>query len=482
VVSRLVWDIRTVSDLGTQPLPFGWTCATLEELAAPERHPITDGPFGSNLKPEHYTPSGPRVIRLQNIGDGIFVDAEAHISQAHFETLAKHQVEADDIVIAALGETLPRSCVIPASVGPAIVKADCIRFRPDSRLALPKYLNFMINAEQTRRWATTIIHGVGRPRMNLQEIKSITLPLPPLNEQHRIVAAIETQFTRLDAAVAALERSRANLKRYRAAVLKAACEGRLVPTEAELARTEGRGYESADGWLRRTLDQRRQEWELAGRTRNGRYSEPALPPGVGGAGLPEGWAWASVEQLNSPNRPCAYGVLQPGPDVDNGIPFVRVGDVDEGRIDLTNLKRIAPVVAAQYPRTRLAGGEVLITLVGTIGRTAVVPQALAGANTARAVGVMPLIEGVPPTWVELWFRNPSLSAVEGMEKAIDANLKRAGRLRQAILARAFAGKLVPQDPADEPASVLLERIRAERPDDAGKTRTRRARPKQPQLL
>jgi type I restriction enzyme S subunit len=69
---------------------------------------ITDGPFGSNLKTEHYTDSGPRVIRLQNIGDGVFVDAVAHISAEHFETLRKHEVFGGDLVIAALGETLPR--------------------------------------------------------------------------------------------------------------------------------------------------------------------------------------------------------------------------------------------------------------------------------------------------------------------------------------------------------------------------------------
>jgi len=72
-------------------------------------------------------------------------------------------------------------------------------------------------------------------------LSTMPMLLAPLNEQRRIVAEIETQFTRLDASVAALKRSRANLKRYRAAVLKAACEGRLVPTEAELAREEGRG-------------------------------------------------------------------------------------------------------------------------------------------------------------------------------------------------------------------------------------------------
>ena len=79
-----------------------------------EPNAITDGPFGSNLKTSHYTDAGPRVIRLQNIGDGFFVDGSAHISQTHFNTLRKHEIVAGDLAIAALGETLPRSCVAPA--------------------------------------------------------------------------------------------------------------------------------------------------------------------------------------------------------------------------------------------------------------------------------------------------------------------------------------------------------------------------------
>ena len=82
------------------------------------------------------------------------------------------------------------------------------------------------------------------PSSRLQ-LSAVTLEVPPLAEQHRIVVEIETQFTRLDASVAALRRAQANLKRYRASVLKDACEGRLVPTESELSRSEGRDYEPA---------------------------------------------------------------------------------------------------------------------------------------------------------------------------------------------------------------------------------------------
>ena len=100
------------------------------------------------------------------------------------------------------------------------------------------YLKYFLNQWEFVSFVTRLNTG-DRPRVDFTQFADYPIPLPPLLEQHRIVAEIETQFTRLDASVAALRRARANLKRYRASVLKAACEGRLVPTEAELARSEG---------------------------------------------------------------------------------------------------------------------------------------------------------------------------------------------------------------------------------------------------
>ena len=97
-------------DLADLPsLPAGWEWATVDQIAAPENRALTDGPFGSNLKTAHYTTSGPRVIRLQNIGDGVFADAEAHISHERFEALRKYEVKAGDIVFAALWQQSAQS-------------------------------------------------------------------------------------------------------------------------------------------------------------------------------------------------------------------------------------------------------------------------------------------------------------------------------------------------------------------------------------
>ena len=375
------------------------------------------------------------------------------------------------------------------------------------------------------------VTGTTRHKLNQSQMRIIPLPLPPLSEQRRIVTKIEELFARLDAGVGALTKAKAQLKRYHQSVLKSACEGRLVPTEAELARDDGRDYEPADMLLERIQKERRKKWG-AEKKRKGKksakYKEPAALDVGGLPELPEGWCWATVEQLNPASRPCAYGVLQPGNDVKDGVFLVRVGDISNGRISVQDMKRIKPEIAEQYPRTRLQGGEVLITLVGAIGRTAVVPASLSGANTARAVGVISLNGNVKAEWVEIWFRNPQkireitskahevarktlnledvrvatvalppiteqhrivveierrLSVVDEIEKTVDQSLKQADRLRQSILKRAFEGKLVPQDSNDEPASVLLKRIKEEKvrrdaEEKAKNKRKRKGNPKQ----
>ncbi len=148
--------------------------------------------------------------------------------------------------------------------------------------------------------------------ISLANVKALLLPVPPFAEQHRIVAEIEKQFTRLDAAVSALKRVQAQLKRYRASVLKTACEGKLVPTEAELARSEGRDYEPADQLLARILKERRAKWEadqLAKMKAKGKppgddkwkekYKEPDPRTDLSElSSLPKGWIWVNLEQLS----------------------------------------------------------------------------------------------------------------------------------------------------------------------------------------
>lgn len=176
-----------------------WPIVILDDLKSDEPRAITDGPFGSNLARRHYTEAGPRVVRLQNIGDGFFVDEHAHISEDHFDALQKHEVAAGDLLVASLGEVLPRACLAPNWLGAAIVKADCIRVRLSDQVD-SRWVLYALQRASVRSWAEQHRHGIGRPRLGLEMIRQIPIPLPQLDEQRRIVDILEDHLSHLDAA------------------------------------------------------------------------------------------------------------------------------------------------------------------------------------------------------------------------------------------------------------------------------------------
>ena len=345
----------------------------------------------------------------------------------------------------------------------------------------------------------TTISGVTK-----KQLRELPVLLPPLPEQHRIVAEIEKQFTRLGASVDALKRVQANLKRYRASVLKAACEGRLVPTEAELARAEDHNYEPADRLLVRILAERRARWE-AQENRRGKYKEPVAPDTSDLPELPEGWAWASLALIGevrlgrqrSPKR-------AQGPHM---RPYLRAANVTWDGLDLSDVKEM-DFTPREQETYRLRRGDILLaeasgsadevgkpaiwdeqidgccfqnTLIRVRAFPEVVPylyhHLLSDARTgalgraARGVGIHHLGAQRAESWMVALPPSAEqrrivaeverrLSVIQQTEATVEASLTRAERMRQSILKRAFSGKLVPQDPNDEPAPHLLARIRA----------------------
>ena len=347
--------------------------------------------------------------------------------------------------------------------------------------------------------------GTSYPAVRDGDVLSQELPLPPLPEQRRIVAEIEKHFTRLDASIDALKRVQANLKRYRASVLKSACEGKLVPTEAELTQSEGRDYELADRLLERILSKRRAQWESQDK-RRGKYKEPSPPDTTNLPDLPEGWIWATVDQLSivaSGQTP--KGIVSIAKVSTCGTPWYRVSDMNARGNDTIMAVASSLISDSDVTRFRLhirpAGTIIFPKRGGAIAtnkkRRLSVPAAYdlntMGMIPAQGMGgylwwwfqtidlgtlgdgsnvpqinnddIQPLVVPVPPLAEQRRIVaevERRLSVVQQAEAAVEANLTRAERLRQSILKQAFSGKLVPQDPNDEPASVLLERIRAER--------------------
>ena len=372
----------------------------------------------------------------------------------------------------------------------------------------PAYLRDALN-QNVAEYVRQAQGGVGLAHITKPRFSDSHIPIPPLPEQRRIVAEIEKQFTRLDASVAALKRVRANLKRYRASVLKTACEGNLVPTEAELVRADGRDYEPADQLLERVLAERRAHWEAQEKPR-GKYKETVAPNTSDLPELPEGWVWAMVAQLLARSE---YGTSVKCSYESDGLPVLRIPNIVAGELDLNDIKYATRTIPIDS-NSALAKGDVLMCRtngsVNLVGKTAVVSTELEPYHSfASYLLRFRLIETeMMPKWFHIYAtsqlgrafieqhaassagqNNVSLSLIHRMpiplpplaeqrrigaeverrlsviqqaEDAVEANLTRAERLRQSILKQAFSGKLVPQDPGDEPASALLERIRVER--------------------
>ena len=392
-----------------------------------------------------------------------------------------------------------------------------------------RYLYYYVSSRRFRGEAEHQMTGaVGQKRVPTQFLRECTIPLAPHNEQTRIVAEIEKQFSRLDEAVANLKRVKANLKRYKAAVLKAAVEGKLteewrrgtacraydVQEDADQGEIKGKNLgtarraptETGAELLQRILAERR---KAAGKGKyKGKYKEPVGPDTSGLPELPAGWVWASLDQITSDSL---IG-LDRGRDQQNadgvGVPYVKMNNVTmDGQVLLDDLVYVQ-ASKVEIERFALERDDVLFNTRNSkelVGKVGLVRQALADGIYNNNLMRLRFAKGIVPSFVSSQmcsdgFRKRMelvkkattnvaavyakdlfplqvalpplaeqhqivaeverrLSIVAGAEAQVDANLRRADRLRQSILKQAFSGQLVPQDESDEPAGVLLERIR-----------------------
>ncbi len=183
-------DSDAIADAGVE-LPSGWSWCSVDQVSADDETAITDGPFGANLKTEHYIEAeGFRVIRLQNIGAGVFRDEHrAYIDEERYNRLIRHAAHAGDIVVAGLVDESIRCCIVPEGVGAAIVKADCYRFAVHENVST-EYLCLYLCSETAHRFASAHHHGLTLTRIGLGNFRSVPVPLPPAGEQRRIVARV----------------------------------------------------------------------------------------------------------------------------------------------------------------------------------------------------------------------------------------------------------------------------------------------------
>lgn len=208
-------------------VPAHWAVKSLGRIAIDR----CDGPFGSGIKSEHYTDEGALVIRLQNIRAGAFnVGEPVYLDENYFRReLQGHAVVADDLLVAGLGDDnnlLGRACVAPPDLGPALVKADCFRFRLDPDVALPAFVAMQLCAGAAFD-AGVLATGTTRSRIPLGVMATRKLVLPPVAEQRLIANFVSMESRKLDALSSEAVRAIGLLKERRSALIAAAVTGQI---------------------------------------------------------------------------------------------------------------------------------------------------------------------------------------------------------------------------------------------------------------
>ena len=207
-------------------VPVHWEVMPLRRLAISR----CDGPFGSGLKSSHYTDQGIRVVRLQNIGHAQFNNADsAFIASSHYTTLGDHTVEPEDLLIAGLGDErhpAGRACVAPSFIVPAMVKADCFRFRLFRQRINPEFAALQLTA--TAGDASSLLStGATRQRTNLQATATRPIAVPPIEEQSSIVRLIDKATTAIDTSMSRARRQIELLQEYRTRLIVDVVTGKL---------------------------------------------------------------------------------------------------------------------------------------------------------------------------------------------------------------------------------------------------------------
>lgn len=313
-----------------------------------------------------YAEDGLACLRMYNIGDGKIVWRDIKRMRIPEDEILEYELKPGDLLVNRVNsrELVGKSAVIPDGLERCIFESKNIRVRLRRDLVEPKFVSYQLLSSGSRYFTQNAQQVVGMASISQPQVSRFPLTLPPLKDQRQIVAEIEKQCTRLDTGIAALRRTQANLKRYRAAVLKAACEGHLVTTEAELAKPQSpkqgsiprklgtSDFEAGAILLERMLIARRKNWPGSGK-----YKEATVIDTRSLPSLPDGWAWASMRQV---------GEVQLGRQRapqhhtgDNMRPYLRVANVFEARIDTSDVKEMnfTPV---EFERYRLRFGDILL--------------------------------------------------------------------------------------------------------------------------
>lgn len=460
-------------------LPPGWALTDIGTLG---RY-VNGRGFGK----DEWKKVGLPIIRIQNLND-----ESAEFNYTDQEHESKYRVTDGDLLVAwaaSLG-------VYYWNRGPAWLNQHIFRVEVEERAVTKPFLYYTLKHALEGLYKKA--HGSGMVHVTKGKFDSHPVKLPPLNEQKRIVSKIDELFSRIDEGERALERVQRLVERYRQSVLKAAVTGELTRDWREKNKDQ---LESGEALLARILKARREAWEKAELDKmkakgitpandkwKQKYEEPAALDESGLPELPEGWAWSSGAQLFE----WASGDFLPAKAMKPGDVPVYGGNGLNGQHSEANVDFATIVVGRvgvhcgnvhlSEPKCWVTDNAIYATRLPTPACLDFLLICLRFAQLGKTSqgGAQPFVNqkalnevvvAMPPLDEQNFIVDVlamESSRIDAALATVAAELRRSAALRQSVLRSAFAGLLVSQQPDDEPAVALLERISAERSEAPAK--------------
>ncbi|WP_418126186.1 restriction endonuclease subunit S [Variovorax sp. 160MFSha2.1] len=460
-----------MSDVG---LPRGWVQCRLGDVIA----------YGSTDKfePDEIAPDA-WILELEDIEKDTSRLLHRKLFSERQSKSTKNQFRKGDVLY---GKLRPYLCKVLKAEQDGYCTTEILPLRPPKEVDAG-YLFHWLKHPTFLNYVNAMSHGMNMPRLGTDAGKAAPFVLAPLSEQKRIAGKLDALLSRLDASRRHLDRVPTLLRRFREALFSAAVRGVLTSDwrsedDPQLAGTRPISGRPAKT-IAETTPQKSQltEW----------LDE-----------LPTSWKVLPASDVVRQGADIVYGIVQPGPKLQSGVPYIRGMDIVDGKILVDQLLHTSPEIAQRYGRSALQGGDVLLGIIRAT-KVAIVPESLTGANitqgTARfrpsdlicteflAIALeapetqrwlhahyrgidmpglnladvrrVPIPLPAPEEQVEIVRRVESLvELADTIEAKYHAIRARIDGLQPVLLTRAFRGELVPQDPDDEPAADLLERI------------------------
>ena len=397
-------------------LPSGWGWVRLGEIVEN---------MGSGWSPacnegERSEPTQWAVLRTTAVQVNEYRPREHKVVPLKLSPRPEIEVKDGDILITRAGpmNRVGISCWVHNTPSRLMLSDKIVRFHSVADEMLPAFIVLALNAGRTKKQIEAAKTGMAASQVNISQtdLRGLWMPVCSKAEQSRIVTRVEELMRACDALEAKgkleaaqhvqlvstllgtltgsntpealaenwqhiaahfdllLDRLQA-IDAFEQIILQLAMRGLLVPQDP--------GDEPASVLLQKIRTEK-DRLILEGKIKRDKPPQPVEEDEKPFA-LPEGWSWVRFDELTHPLKPIAYGVLVPGPDVVTGIPFVRIADLSLTNPSTKPEKSISTEIDAQFQRTRLEGGEILMGVVGSIGKLGIAPPTWAGANIARAI-------------------------------------------------------------------------------------------------